>query len=70
MHESTTHSELRSLIARYWYPRPLYLLAAEIGVHPANLSGVLRGRLPLRAEVATRIQESIFRAASEGGDAR
>ena len=44
----------------------MYLLAAEVGVHPSNFSGILRGRLPLRADVAARIRERIEREVGDG----
>lgn len=51
---SATPADLRAAIARYWR-RPLYQLAAEVSTHPVNLSAILRGRLPLRKELAERI---------------
>jgi hypothetical protein len=46
--------DLRIAILRYWR-RPLYHLAAEINVHPATLSGMLRDRLPMPVAVKHRI---------------
>lgn len=47
-------NELRGRIARDWR-RPLYILAAQIHVHPATLSGMLRERIPMPAAVKLRI---------------
>jgi hypothetical protein len=51
-------SDLRSEIARHW-KRPLYVLAAEVGIHPANLSSILHERLPLKPELASRILSTV-----------
>lgn len=46
--------ELRAEIFRHWR-RPLYHLAAEVNVHPATLSSMLRGRLVMSEAVKQRI---------------
>jgi hypothetical protein len=55
-------SDLRSEIARHW-KRPLYVLAAQVGIHQANLSGILHERLPLKPEIASRILFTVHHAA-------
>ena len=52
--ECISATELRVEILRHWR-RPLYHLAAEINVHPATLSSMLRGRLPMPTAVKQRI---------------
>lgn len=47
-------TELRVRILRQWR-RPLYHLAAEVNVHPATLSSMLRDRLPMPEEVKQRV---------------
>jgi len=54
-------TELRVAILRHWQ-RPLYHLAAEINVHRATLSGMLRERLPMPAAVKRRILEILSSA--------
>lgn len=54
--ECISATEVRVEIVRHW-PRRLYHLAAEINVHPATLSSMLRGRLPMPTSVKTRILE-------------
>ena len=53
---SCTPSDLRALVARKW-DKPLFMLAAQIGVHPGNLSRQLREKDPLQPQVARRLFE-------------
>jgi plasmid maintenance system antidote protein VapI len=53
--------DLKAEIARHW-DRPLYQLAAASEIHPANLSAILHGRIPLRPELAQRILTVLARA--------
>ena len=53
-----TPAELRALIARRWR-RPLFVLAAEVGIHPNNLSRMLRDKAPLSPEIAKRVVEVV-----------
>ena len=50
-------SDLREAIARKQLLR--YQLAAKAGIHPARLSALLSGRVPLPDALATRIAEAI-----------
>jgi hypothetical protein len=52
-----TAEELRAAIARKQLLR--YELAAKARMHPARLSALLSGRIPLPAELATRIADAI-----------
>lgn len=47
-------TELRVEIIRHWR-RPLYHLAAQVNVHPATLSSMLRGRLPMPPHIKLRV---------------
>ena len=62
--KTPTPADIRGEIARHWH-RPLYLLAAEIGLHPVSVSAVLHERLPLKPELALRILERLQRAERE-----
>ncbi len=55
--------ELRAEIARQMVP--IYRLAPRVGLHPAHLGQVLRGRRSLSPELATRIQAAISEAAQD-----
>lgn len=46
-------SELRAEIARRQIS--LYILAAQVGVHPGRLGQMLNGRLPLPEDLAARL---------------
>jgi hypothetical protein len=37
----------------------LYRLGAVVGVHPARLGQMLRGRLPMPGEVASRLRRAL-----------
>ena len=52
--EIVTAADLRALLARHW-DAPLYFLAPQIGVHPGELSAMLHGRRPLRADSVGRL---------------
>jgi DNA-binding transcriptional regulator YdaS (Cro superfamily) len=56
-------SELRAEIARRMVP--IYRLAPRVGLHPAHLGQVLRGRRSLSPELATRIRAAISEAAQD-----
>jgi hypothetical protein len=56
-------AELRAEVARRQIP--LYVLAARVGMHPANLGQVvLRGRRPLTPDLAERIETALREATS------
>jgi plasmid maintenance system antidote protein VapI len=54
--------ELRAEIARRMVP--IYQLAPRVGLHPAHLGQVLRGRRPLTPDLATRIRAALSEADS------
>ncbi len=56
-------AELRAEVARQMVP--VYVLASRVGLHPAHLGQVLRGRRPLPPELAERISRALH---SEGAD--
>jgi hypothetical protein len=47
-------TDLRIEILRHWR-EPRYMLAAAVRVHPATLSNMLRGRLPMPTAVKQRL---------------
>ncbi len=49
--------ELRAEIARRMVP--IYQLAPRVGLHPAHLGQVLRGRRALTPDLATRIRAAL-----------
>jgi plasmid maintenance system antidote protein VapI len=50
-------ADLRAEIARHMVP--IYRLAPLVGLHPAHLGPILRGRRALSPELAARIQAAI-----------
>lgn len=58
--------ELRAEIARRQLV--IYELAPKVGLHPAHLGQVLRGRRPLNPDLATRIRAALLEA--DAADAR
>ncbi len=50
-------AELRAEVARQMVP--VYVLASRVGLHPAHLGQVLRGRRPLPPELAERIAREL-----------
>lgn len=50
-------AELRAEVARQMVP--VYVLASRVGLHPAHLGQVLRGRRPLPPELAERISRAL-----------
>lgn len=54
-------ADLRAAIARRQIR--LYVLAAEVGVHPGRLGMMLGGRLTLPAALARRVSAAIEKAA-------
>jgi DNA-binding transcriptional regulator YdaS (Cro superfamily) len=50
-------ADLRAGIARQMVP--LYQLAPRVGLHPAHLGQVLRGKRPLSPELAERIRRAL-----------
>lgn len=54
---SDSAAELRAEIARRMIP--VYILSSRVGLHPAHLGQVLRGRRPLSAELADRIRRAL-----------
>ena len=58
---TTDLDNLRAAIARDWHS-PKYVLAAAARVDPVNLSGILRGRLPLRPDIAKHLMAVLDRA--------
>jgi plasmid maintenance system antidote protein VapI len=58
---ATSAGDLRAEIARQMVP--IYRLAPEVGLHPAHLGQVLRGRRPLSPELAARIRAALAEAA-------
>ncbi len=50
-------AELRAEVARQMIP--VYVLASRVGLHPAHLGQVLRGRRPLPPELAVRISRAL-----------
>jgi plasmid maintenance system antidote protein VapI len=57
---SDSASDLRAEIARRMVP--IYQLAPRVGLHPAHLGQVLRGRRPLSPDLAMRIREALAEA--------
>ena len=53
-------SDLRAEIARRMVP--IYQLAPRVGLHPAHLGQVLRGRRNLTPDLATRIRAALLEA--------
>jgi DNA-binding transcriptional regulator YdaS (Cro superfamily) len=49
--------ELRAEVARRMVP--IYRLAPSVGLHPAHLGQVLRGRRPLSPELESRIRAAL-----------
>jgi plasmid maintenance system antidote protein VapI len=59
--------ELRAEIARRQLV--IYELAPKVGLHPAHLGQVLRGRRPLNPDLATRIRAALLEAdAADAGE--
>ncbi len=54
--------DIRADLVRY--DIPLYVVAADVGVNPSRLGAMLRGRLPLRPELADRVRQAIERRRS------
>jgi DNA-binding LacI/PurR family transcriptional regulator len=61
-------SKLRGQIAEHSVPA--YKVAAEASMHPATLSQLLNGHLPLSEETASRIRAAIDRVGRREGRAR
>jgi hypothetical protein len=57
----TNARELRAEVARHMVP--IYRLAPRVGLHPAHLGQVLRGRRPLSRELESRIRAALSEAA-------
>ena len=55
--------DLRGEIGRHRVPK--YRLASAAGMHPARLSAFLNEKLPLRPEMARRIEEALLALAAE-----
>ncbi len=55
--EGDRAAELRAEVARQMVP--VYVLASRVGLHPAHLGQVLRGRRPLPPELAERISRAL-----------
>ena len=55
--------ELRAEVARQMVP--IYWLAPKVGLHPAHLGQVLRGRRPLSPELAARIRAALSEAVQD-----
>ena len=62
--ELVTPDDLRALLARHWNA-PLYFLAPQIGIHPGELSSMLHGRRPLRADPVGRLLVALALAEQE-----
>jgi len=45
---------------------PIYYLAARVGLHPAHLGQVLRGKRPLTPELAARIEAALRERIGDG----
>ena len=56
-------ADLRSEVARQQLKR--YEVAARVGMHPTRLAAFLNERLPLRPDLALRIQKALVSIASE-----
>ena len=55
--EGELAADLRAEVARQMVP--VYVLASRVGLHPAHLGQVLRGRRPLPPELAERIAREL-----------
>lgn len=55
--EADLAAELRAEVARQMVP--VYVLASRVGLHPAHLGQILRGRRPLPPELAERIAHAL-----------
>jgi len=64
--EEALAAELRAEVARRLIP--VYVLASRVGLHPAHLGQVLRGRRRLPPELAERIARALRgEGGSDGG---
>jgi len=52
-----TADDLRAALS--YHRKPIYIVAAAVGVHPVRLSKFLNGRLPLKPDLAERIRRAI-----------
>ena len=59
----TNAGDLRAEVARHMVP--IYRLAPRVGLHPAHLGQVLRGRRPLSPELEARIRTALSEAAQD-----
>ena len=59
----TSAGDLRAEVARHMVP--IYRLAPRVGLHPAHLGQVLRGRRPLSPELETRIRAALSEVAQD-----
>jgi hypothetical protein len=55
--------ELRAEVARRMVP--IYHLSSKVGLHPAHLGQVLRGRRPLSPELEGRIRAALSESARD-----
>jgi DNA-binding transcriptional regulator YdaS (Cro superfamily) len=58
-----TVRDLRGEVAKC--QKPLYQLAAEVGVHPSRLGQMLRERIPMPPDLVTKVQSALGEAAQE-----
>ncbi len=65
--EEALAAELRAEVARQLIP--VYVLASRVGLHPAHLGQVLRGRRPLPPELAQRISSALRGEGAGNGQA-
>lgn len=57
-------AEFRAELARRMVP--VYVLASRVGLHPAHLGQVLRGRREMTPELAQRIQRALAEEGRHG----
>jgi plasmid maintenance system antidote protein VapI len=60
-----TAADIRAELARHRLK--LYLVAARVGIHPANLSMMLNEHRPLSSDLAQRLMQAIDCAGIEAG---
>ena len=53
-------ADVRAAVARHQLK--LYLLGARVGIHPARLSLIVNGHVPLTPELAQRLAKAIAEA--------
>lgn len=61
---NTTIENFRAEAARLGVKR--YRLAAIVGINPSRLGGILSGRIPLREDLAEKIEKALLEVKKRG----